>query len=56
MTPGACHFWPQGHNLNKCSRGPLGDATYKKYQGSRPSGFIEEDLFMFSLYKTMLNM
>ena len=23
------HFWPQGYNLNKLSRGPLGDATYQ---------------------------
>ena len=25
----AAHFWPQGHNLNKLGRGPLGDATYQ---------------------------
>ena len=29
MTPGAGHFWPQGHNLNKLVRGPQGDATYQ---------------------------
>ena len=28
MTLGQGHFWPQGHNLNKLGRGPLGDATY----------------------------
>ena len=21
VTPGAGHFWPQGHNFNKCGRG-----------------------------------
>ena len=26
---GCGHFWPGGHNLNKLSRGPLGDNTYK---------------------------
>ena len=26
---GAGHFWPQGDNLNKLGRGPLGDATYQ---------------------------
>ena len=29
VTPGWAHFWPQGHNLNKLGRGPLGDATYQ---------------------------
>ena len=24
--PGAWPFWPQGHNLNKLGRSPLGDA------------------------------
>ena len=28
VTPGAGHFLPLGHNLNKLGRGPLGDATY----------------------------
>ena len=23
------NFWPQGDNLNKLGRGPLGDATYQ---------------------------
>ena len=27
--PGAGPFWPQGLNLNKLGRGPLGDATYQ---------------------------
>ena len=27
--PGWGHFLPQGHNLNKLGRGPLGDATYQ---------------------------
>ena len=27
--PGRGHFWPQGHNMNKLTRGPLGDATYE---------------------------
>ena len=22
-------FWPQGHNMNKLGRSPLGDATYQ---------------------------
>ena len=35
MRPsGLGHFWPQGYNLNKLDRGPLGDA---KYQISRVS-------------------
>ena len=29
VIPWQGHFWPQGHNLNKLGRGPLGDATYK---------------------------
>ena len=24
---GGGHFWPQGYNLNKLGRGPLGDAS-----------------------------
>ena len=27
--PDQGHFWPQGYNLNKLGRGPLGDATYQ---------------------------
>ena len=27
--PGLGPFWPQGYNLNKLGRGPLGDATYQ---------------------------
>ena len=23
------HFWPQGHNLKKLGKGPLGEATYQ---------------------------
>ena len=49
------HFWPQGHNLDRIGRGPLGDATYQ-YQGSMPCGFRQEDFFMVSLYKPMHNM
>ena len=49
VTPGAGHFWPEGHNLNKLGRGLLGDATYQ-YQGSMPCGFRQENYFlMFSL-------
>ena len=29
MTPGAGHFLPLGHNLNKLVRGTLGDTTYQ---------------------------
>ena len=29
LAPGRCHFWPQGYNLNKLGRGPLGDATHQ---------------------------
>ena len=29
VIPGLAHFWPQGHNLNKLGKGPLGDATYQ---------------------------
>ena len=32
FVPGAGHFWPEGYNLNKLGRGPLGD---DKYQISR---------------------
>ena len=28
VTPGQGHFWPQGHNLNTLSKGPLDGATY----------------------------
>ena len=28
-TGGGGHFWPQGDNLNKFGKGPLGDATYQ---------------------------
>ena len=28
-APQSGHFWPGGHNLNKLSRGPLGDNTYQ---------------------------
>ena len=49
VTPGAGHFWPEGHNLNKLDRGLLGDATYQ-YQGSMPCCFRRENYFlMFSL-------
>ena len=27
VTPGAGHFWPLGHNLNKLGRDPQIDAT-----------------------------
>ena len=46
-------FWPQGYNLNKLGRGPLGDMIHTKYQGSSPRGFRQEDFFTFSLYKPM---
>ena len=29
VTPGPGHFRPQGHNLNKLGRGPLGSVTYQ---------------------------
>ena len=29
FDPRAGLFWPQGYNLNKLGRGPLGDATYQ---------------------------
>ena len=48
LGPG--HFWPQGHNLNKLGRGPLGDAIHTNHQDSRPYGFRQEDFFMFLLY------
>ena len=48
MTPGKGHFLPQGHNLNKLCRGPLGGATY---QASMPCGFRQEDFFhVFPIY------
>ena len=51
--PGRVHFWPQGHNLNKPGRGPLGDATY---QISRPCGFREDFFSCFPFYKPIYNM
>ena len=42
------HFWPQGHNLNKLGRGPLGDAIHTNYQDFSLNGFRQEDFFMFS--------
>ena len=54
VTPGEGHFWPQGDNLNKLGRSPLGDATYK-YHGFRTYGFRQEYLNVFpyiSLCKT----
>ena len=29
VTPGGGPCWPQGFNLNKLGRGPLGDASYQ---------------------------
>ena len=29
VTPGRCHFWPQGYNLDKIGRSLQGDATYQ---------------------------
>ena len=52
VTPGRGHFWQQGRNLNKLGRGPLGDATIIKYQGSRPCGF-RGDFFMFCLFQLL---
>ena len=54
LTPGGgggC-FWLKGHNLNKLSEGPLGDATYI----ISTLGLADSDgeiFFMFSLYKPM---
>ena len=44
VNPGAGHFWPGGHNLNKLGKGLLGDATYQ-YQGSMPCGFRQKKIF-----------
>ena len=30
MTSARAHFRPQGHNLNKFGKGPLGDATFQR--------------------------
>ena len=49
VTPRDAHFWPQGHYLNKVGGGQLVDATYQKYQGFSPCGFLQEDLIMFTL-------
>ena len=44
--------WPQGYNLNKLGKGPLGDATvHTKHQGSRPCSYRQEDFYTISLYK-----
>ena len=50
--PGRDHFWPQGDNLNKLGRGPLGDAT--KYQSSMPCGFRDEHFKSFHLKNLFL--
>ena len=36
MTPGQGLFWPQGYNLNKLGRSPLGDATYPNIKALGP--------------------
>ena len=36
VTPGAGTFWPQGHNLTKFGRGPLGDAILNKIENATP--------------------
>ena len=41
--PGPGPIWPQGHHISNHGRGPLGDATYRKYQSSAPSSFREEN-------------
>ena len=48
--PGAGPFWPQGHNLNKLGRGPLGDAIN---QISRPKALWSQTrrFFMFLTIK-----
>ena len=45
-------FWPQGHNLNKNGRGPLGDTTYQ-ISGFSPCGLTQEDFFCLPLNKPM---
>ena len=45
VTPKAWTFLAPIDNLNRLSRGLLGDATY---QSSRPCGFREEDNVKFS--------
>ena len=41
-------FWPHVHNFNELGRILLGYATYTNfYQGSRPSGFTQEDYLCF---------
>ena len=46
-----CQFLPQGHNLNKLGKSPLGDAAYPG-----PYCFRQEESYMFSLYKPLYNM
>ena len=41
-------FLPQGYNLSKHGRGPLGDATYQDYVSY---GLRQEYFFNVSLYK-----
>ena len=53
---GQTYFWREGHNLNTLGRGPLVEATYQISRLSRPCGFRQEDLFMFSLQPPMQNM
>jgi len=43
---GRGQFWPQGHNLNNFSRGPLDDAiNYTKYESPGPCSFRQEDFW-----------
>ena len=40
---------PQGHNLDKLGRGPLGFATYQISRLSRSYGFRQEDFYFFPI-------
>ena len=47
ICPGMWPFWPGGHNLNKLSRGPLGDNAYH-IPNSGLCGFRIEYFLRFS--------
>ena len=40
---GGATFDPKGNHMNNLDRGPLGDATYTKYESSVLSSFREEE-------------
>ena len=52
VNQGLAFFWPQGHNLNKLGKGPLGNATcIPNIKALMLVVSDEKIFFMFPLYK-----